>query len=157
MLAIVLIALLALPACTVSRSALQGTEIRTQSSEFSSDTLRDHVVVTILDTVKEVTTITVRESETGDTLRVTTVTDRTRASTRDRVHDVQEKLIVKTDTVFVEKQQSEVTEITSQPSIGSGTARNEASPGDTFARILKWLFWLTLAVIILIIIFKIIT
>ena len=60
-------------------------------------------MVTVFDTITITKTITIRESESGDTLRMTTVTDKTKATTRDRYHDVQEKVVVKTDTVYVEK------------------------------------------------------
>lgn len=108
------------------------------------------MVVVILDTLKEITTISLRESETGDTLRITTVTDRIRASTRDRYHDVQEKVIVRTDTVYIEKQAQNTVAVT-----GSST---EITP-DGIVRphgvILKWIFFILLAVIALLIVFKI--
>ena len=111
--------------------------------------MSEQMVVVVLDTLKETTTITLRESETGDTLRVTTVTDRIRASTRDRYHDVKEKVIVRTDTVYVEKQVQNAVAVA-----GSST---EITP-DGIIRprgvILKWVFFILLAVIVLLIIFK---
>lgn len=107
------------------------------------------MVVVVLDTLKETTTITLRESETGDTLRITTVTDRTRASTRDCYHDVIEKTIVRTDTVYVEKQVQNTVAVA-----GSST---EIAPDGTIRPhgvILKWVFFILLAVIVLLIIFK---
>ena len=58
------------------------------------------------DTLKEVTTVAVLLNETGDTVKVSTVTDRTRASSRDRVRDVEIKVVERTDTVYVEKRDS---------------------------------------------------
>ena len=120
-------------------------------SDVRSDTLRENVVVTILDTVKEVTTITVRENEVGDTLRVTTVTDRTRASTRDRYHDVQEKVLVRTDTVYIEKHSESASTVVA----GSST---EVLPDGTVRQkgvILKWIFWILAALTALIIALRI--
>lgn len=111
--------------------------------------MSEQMVVVVLDTLKEITTVTLRESETGDTLRITTVTDRIRASTRDRYHDVKEKVIVRTDTVYVEKQVQNAVAVA-----GSST---EITP-DGIIRprgvILKWVFFILLAVIALLIIKK---
>lgn len=130
---------------------MQLSDVRSNTSEVSSDTLRDHVVVTILDTIKEVTTITVRENEVGDTLRVTTVTDRTRASTRDRYHDVQEKVLVRTDTVYVEKQSETASTVV------AGSTTEVLPDGAIRPRgvILKWICFILVAIIVLIITIKI--
>jgi len=109
------------------------------------------MVVIVLDTLKEVTTITVRENEVGDTLRVTTITDRTRASTRDRYHDVQEKVLVKTDTVYVEKQSESASTVVA----GSST---EVLPDGTVRQkgvILKWICFILLALVALIVALRI--
>ena len=113
------------------------------------DTVNEQMVVVILDTLKETTTVTLRESETGDTLRITTVTNRIRASTRDRYHDAQEKLIVRTDTVYIEKQ--------TQNTVAVAGSSTEITPDGTIRPrgvILKWIFFILLAVIVLLIIRK---
>ena len=120
-------------------------EVRRQSSEMCIDTVNEQMVVVILDTLKETTTVTLRESETGDT----TVTNRIRASTRDRYHDAQEKLIVRTDTVYVEKQ--------AQNTVAVAGSSTEITPDGTIRPrgvILKWIFFILLAVIVLLIIRK---
>lgn len=116
---------------------------------MSTDTMSEQMVVVVLDTLKEITTVTLRESETGDTLRVTTVTDRIRASTRDRYHDVQEMVIVRTDTVYVEKQVQNAVAV-------AGTSTEITPDGIIRPRgvILKWIFFILLAVIVLLIIKK---
>ena len=124
-------------------------EVRRQSSEMCIDTVNEQMVVVILDTLKETTTVTLRESETGDTLRITTVTNRIRASTRDRYHDAQEKLIVRTDTVYIEKQ--------TQNTVAVAGSSTEITPDGTIRPrgvILKWIFFILLAVIVLLIIRK---
>jgi len=109
-----------------------------------------------MDTIKETTTVTVvlRQSleptAPDDTVRMTTVTDRTRASTRDRYHDVQEKLLVKTDTVYVER-----TADTTALIAGPTRDPNKDSPGRNIRRSLMWIFFILSAIIILIIIIKI--
>lgn len=108
-------------------------------------------MVVVLDTVKEITTVTVQQNEVGDTLRMITITDRTRASTRDRYHDVQEKILVKTDTVYVEKQSESAATVVA----GSTT---EVLPDGAIRQkgvILKWIFFILLALVALIIALRI--
>lgn len=118
-----------------------------------SDTLREQVVVTVMDTVKEITTITVRESESGDTLRMTTVTDRTRASTKDRYHDVQEKVIVRTDTVYVERE-SDKQLVVAGPNVEIDKDGNVTKKVNCVAQTLKWLVMAIASTGLLIIIIK---
>jgi len=117
--------------------------------------VKEQVVVTVVDTIKEVTTITLvlRQAQEptapDDTVRMTTVTDRTRASTRDRYHDVQEKLLVKTDTVYVER--------TADTTLIAGPTRDpqKDTPARNITRILRWLFFILLALVALIIALRI--
>ena len=66
----------------------------------------ERLAVAVHDTIVEVTTITIRENEAGDTLRMAQVTERTRTSVRDRVSDQRERVAVRTDTVYIEKRGS---------------------------------------------------
>ena len=68
-----------------------------------SDTLREQVVVAVFDTITITKTITIRENENGDTLRVSTVTERDHVRDRSQLKVKSEKLKVETDTVYVEK------------------------------------------------------
>lgn len=148
---IALIAVL-VSACSSSRKM---SEVRSMSSEVSIDSLRSREVVTVMDTLREVTTITVvlrQPQDTSfpdDTLRMTTVTDRTKASTRDHYHDVQEKVLLKTDTIYIER--------TSDSTLIASSPRNLTpdTPGRSFARILKWIFFIIVAVTIFIIVIRI--
>jgi hypothetical protein len=125
------------------------------SSEVSIDSLRSREVVTVMDTLREVTTITVvlrqpqDTSAPDDTLRMTTVTDRTRSSDRDHYHDVQEKLLLKTDTVYVER--------TADTTLIAGSPRNLTpdTPARNTIRILRWLFFILLALVALIVALRI--
>ena len=65
--------------------------------------MREQVVVTVFDTITITKTITSRESESGDTLRVSTVTERDHVRDRSQLRVKSEKLKVETDTVYVER------------------------------------------------------
>ena len=105
--ALIWLSALCLTSCWSSRKAVSLTQ--TSQRHEVSDTLREQVVVTVFDTITITKTITVvlrqaqEPNEPDDTVRVTQITDKTKATTRDRYHDVQEKVVVKTDTVYVEK------------------------------------------------------
>ena len=63
-------------------------------------------MVAVHDTIREVTTITVQTNDAGDTLKVVQITDRDRARNREAVRDKEERLVVRTDTVYIEKRDS---------------------------------------------------
>jgi len=108
--------------------------------------VRDSVVIECRDTLREVTTITITENENGDTLRVAQVTERDRISNRDRVRENHEKTVVRTDTVFIEKCDS----VYANTNLANPT--NKASP---FVCSLKWIFWIIVGLIGLVICLKI--
>ena len=60
--------------CWSSRKAVSLTQ--TSQRHEVSDTLREQVIVAVFDTITITKTITIRENENGDTLRVSTVTER---------------------------------------------------------------------------------
>ena len=134
--------------CGVSRTAT-NTSVESRVAEERITEARDSVVVELRDTLKEVTTVTVDRNDAGDTLRVTTVTDRTRASVRDRVRDVEVKIVEKTDTVYVERRDSSL-QVTAYCLQEGDRAR--ASP---VVSALKWIFWIIIAIGGLVIIFKV--
>ena len=106
-------------------------------------TARDSVMVELRDTLKEVTTVTVQLNETGDTVKVSTVTDRTRASDRSQLRDKSEKLIVRVDTVYVERRDSVLVK-------NSNQAR--ALP---LLKILKLILWIVVGLIALTMVLRI--
>lgn len=134
--------------CGVSRTATNAS-VESRVAEERITEARDSVVVELRDTLKEVTTVTVDRNDAGDTLRVTTVTDRTRASVRDRVRDAEVKIVEKTDTVYVERKDS-VRVQAFQGSSVQGAAR--ASP---FVSALKWIFWIIVSITVLLIVIKV--
>ena len=101
----------------------------------------------VYDTLREVTTISVQLNAEGDTLRMTTVTDRTRAIDRERLHDVREKEITKRDTLFTDKETDQ--RITA---VGPGTeidSSGNIKHHTSYIRHLKWLFLILPAIIAL--------
>ena len=104
--------------------------------------------VELKDTLREVTTITVQTNDKGDTLKVVQITDLTRARSRDNVVAQRVKTEVRVDTVYVEKRDS--TSVSSFRFQDSSAGR--ASP---FVSALKWIFWILIGLIGLIITVKV--
>ena len=119
------------------------------------DTVREVVLVEVRDTVREVTTITIRENEQGDTLRFEKVTDRTRASSRDRLRDVQESQTVARDSTVVTKDSVSVEDKKIGLSASAGTEPSGKRGKSVFLTALKWIFAIVCAIIVLIILIKI--
>ncbi|SDF52790.1 hypothetical protein SAMN05216518_10886 [Bacteroidales bacterium KHT7] len=94
------------------------------------------MAVAVHDTIVEVTTVTIRENEAGDTVRIAQLTERTRTSVRDRINDVHERVAVRTDTVYIANRDS--VEVKERP-------RN----------MLKWWLWIIVGLIVLVISIKI--
>ena len=110
------------------------------------DTVVEQVMVEVHDTIREVTTITVATNDAGDTLKVVQVNDRERAVSRDRMHDVKEKVVVKTDTVFVERRDS--------VSTTDFTDRTDGKP-TRLQKTLRLVLWMIIALTGLVVIIKI--
>lgn len=103
--------------------------------------------VEVQDSVTTTKTITITVSEVGDTLRQDIVTDRLRSRTRDKAKDVEVRIVEKTDTVYVEKQADKTVAVA-----GPGTlidADGNISHQPSHITLLKWLFFVLLAVIVL--------
>ncbi len=103
-----------------------------------ADSVVGQLVMAVHDTVREVTRISVRQNEAGDTVKLFQVTERDRISNRDRARDSHEKTVIKTDTVFIEKRDSVL-------------VRNGKNQSDGIAlhSTLKWMFFVILALIAL--------
>ena len=120
------------------------TETRSLTQETRSE--RDSVALFVGDTLREVTTVTVQLGAAGDTVRVSTVTDRTRASVRDRAKAVEVRTEVRVDTVYVERRDSVYVSQNSQIS------QNSRAAGWVSG--LKWVFWIIIALAGLILVFR---
>lgn len=109
----------------------------------------EQVMVAVCDSITETTTITIRENEQGDAIKVVQVTERDRVRDRSAIRDVRERVEVRIDTVYIERRDSvRVQEF--QGSSVQGAAR--ASP---VVSALKWVFWIIIAVGGLVIIIKV--
>lgn len=133
---------LCVQSCSVQRTAVSRSE-ELRTTELRSTESRDSVTIELRDTLKEVTTITIDRNDAGDTLRVTQVTDRTRASVRDRVKDVEVRIVEKTDTVYVAVRDS--------VQVTTTNLSNPTNKNSNFVRSLKWIFALICAIVVLII------
>ena len=118
-------------------------------------------MVAVHDTIREVTTITVQTNDAGDTLKVVQITDRDRARAREAVRDKEERLVVKTDTVYIEKRDSSLRlsslgayGLQEDPSARSGRA-TVSGKLSAVSKILKWITALVCAVVVLIITVKV--
>ena len=146
---IVLIGLSALcvTGCSVQREAVRSSE-ELRTTESRNVEARDSVVVAVHDTIMEVTTITIRTNETGDTLRVAQVTERERIRDRDAIAMQKTKTEIVRDTVYVERKDS--VEIRSRPSVGGGQSGKTA-----LNTTLRWVFWIIIALTGFVIVIKV--
>ena len=103
-------------------------------------------MVAVCDSITETTTITIRENEQGDTIKVVQVTDRERVRSKADVRSMKEEVRVVRDTVYVEKRDSVMVTTASTPSA------TRASP---WVSALKWIFWIIIAIGGLIIVIKV--
>ena len=125
---------------TSSSTDLRTTESRTTEA-------KDSVVIEVHDTLQVVTVVTVDRNEAGDTVRVSTVTDRERVRDRSAVRAQETKVEVRVDTVFVAVRDSvSVTTAASAPS---------ASRTSPWVSTLKWVFWIIVSVTVFIIVLKV--
>ena len=144
MFAIVLIALIASACCSSRQTAVsefQGSKVQ----EFKDSVKVEKVVVEVHDTVMETTTIVVDRNEAGDTVKLSTVTERDRVRFAAQLKDKSEKIKVVHDTVFVAKRDS----------ISTTNRTNETNGRATpVVLTLKWVFWIIIAIIALIVTIK---
>lgn len=113
----------------------------------------DSVIVTVFDTITITKTITIRENEAGDTLRISTVTDRERVRTMAGVRSKREDVNVRKDTVYVERE-AEKTVAAAGPDTeidADGNLKHRTSA----ISLLRWVVALVVAVIVLIIVIRV--
>ena len=107
----------------------------------------EQVMVAVCDSITETTTITIRENEAGDTIKVVQLTERDRVRDRLAIRDVREKVEVRIDTVYIEHRDSVFVETPRQ-------ARGDKARASPFVSALKWIFWIIVGLSALIIIVK---
>ena len=109
-------------------------------------------MVAVHDTIREVTTITVQLGDAGDTVKVVQITDRDRARNREAVRDKEQRLVVKTDTVYIEKRDSSLrVKAYGLQEDGTPTISGKLS---AVSKILKWITALVCAVVVLILVIR---
>ena len=110
-------------------------------------------MVTVFDTITITKTITIRENESGDTLRVSTVTERDHVRDRSQLRVKSEKVKVETDTVYIEREADKTV-----AAVGPNTeidGQGNIKPQPSYIRLLKWLFLTLIALTALIIVIRI--
>ena len=134
-------------ACGSSRQAAVSRLAELRINESMEERSRESVVVAVHDTMMETKTITITKNVDGDTLRLTQITDRTRASAMSDVRSKKEDVRVRVDTVYVEKRDSSYVQNTN----GTNGTNSRDSPVVSG---LKWVFWIILGLIVLIVVIK---
>ena len=81
-------------------------------------------------------------------VKVVQITDRDRARNREAVRDKEERLVVRTDTVYIEKRDSSLR----LSSLGAYGLQEDGTPTvsgklSAVSKILKWIFWIILGLI----------
>lgn len=129
---------------TVTREAM---DVRIRES--TEVTARDSVVVELRDTLVETTTITIDRNEVGDTLKVVQVTDRERVRSRADVRSKKEEVRVVRDTVYVAVRDSVL--------VDRGQVKGDSyqSGGTALHRALKWVFWIVVAITVLVVVIRV--
>ena len=146
MLVIVLAALI-VSACCSSRQMAVSRSAELRATEVRSDSVKEQVVVAERDTIREVTTITVRLNEAGDTVRVAQVTERERLREKSRHDMATYRTEVRVDTVYIERRDS----VSSSRVQGAGIQ----SGGTALHTTLKWVFCIIIGLIGLGVVIKI--
>ena len=129
MIALIGLSVLCVTGCSSTRSVT--ADVRSLTSEVVRDTVREQVMVAVHDSVTITKTVTITENEQGDTVKVVQVTDRDRVRERAAVRDKEEKVIVRTDTVFVA--------IRDSTDVRNYGATESQSGGSALHRTLRWI------------------
>ena len=133
--------------CSTNRMATnKSVEARIESSEKVQKV--DSVMVAVHDTIMETTTITIRENEAGDTIKVVRITDRERVRNSDRIEAVKNKIEARIDTVYVECRDSVYVKNTN--------LTNDTNKRTSLLSYLKWIFWIVIAVTVMIVVIKLV-
>lgn len=140
---------LCVTACSTSRKATEVLSSVLTTDYTNLTDKHDSVTVIIRDTLREVTTITIRENEQGDTLRVSTVTDRERLTTRDLARASEVKIVERIDTVYIQKDSVSVED----KKIGLSASTDGGPKQSGFLTYVKWILaiaFLLLASVVLV-------
>ena len=114
---------------------MSSTDVR--ATEARTDSVKEEVMVAVHDTIMEVTTIHIQTNEAGDTIRMSTVTDRDRSRLMADVRSKKEETRVIRDTVYIEKRDSSF--------IKNTNLTNDTNRASPVVLTLKWVFWIIIA------------
>ena len=142
------IALCVVSGCGASRSVTMRSSAELRTTESRSDTVREQVMVEVHDTLTITITKTIRENEQGDTIRLTTETERDRVRDRTGFKVQDSRVTVKRDTVYIERKDS----VRVQESGFKGQGESRPS---RLVQTLKWAFWVIIAIIGMIVLIRI--
>lgn len=137
-------------ACTVSRVATSASvkaEVRGLTAEVRDSVRTEQVMVAASDSITETTTITIRENEQGDTIRMSKVTERARVRSMSDVRSKTEEVRVVRDTVYVERRDS--------VQVSEFQGSRDSSKASPVVSALRWIFWILVCVIVLVLMFKV--
>ena len=109
------------------------------------DTVHEQVMVAVYDTLMVTKTITIRENEAGDTIRMTTIMDRERVRSMADVRSKKEESRVVVDSIYIERNDSIRTQN------ARFTAR-EDSQSFSLVSVLKWVLAVMVVLSMLIVI-----
>ena len=129
-------------ACGSSRQAAVSRLAELRINESMEERSRESVVVAVHDTMMETKTITITKNVDGDTLFRSVVTDRERIRNAADVRSKTVEVRVVRDTVYVEKRDSVLME------------RHQTSDISHQTSILKWIFFIIVSLIVLIVVIK---
>ena len=101
------------------------------------------------DTIREVTTITIRQNEAGDTLKVVQITDRDRIRSKADVRSKKEVVRVERDTVYVAVRDSILVK-SEERRVKSSISHHTSA----ISHLLKWVFAVICAIVVLIIVVR---
>ena len=111
------------------------------------DTVREQVMVAVHDTLMVTKTITIRENEAGDTIRMTTIMDRERVRSMADVRSKKEESRVVVDSIYIERNDSIRTQ-------NARFADREENRSSSLVSVLKWVLAVMVVLSMLIVIVR---
>ena len=119
------------------------SDVSSRTSEVRVDSVVVGTMEAARDSVVERTMITVDRKENGDTVRVSIVTERDRVRDRAVVKEATHRTEVRVDTVYVERRDSVLVKY------------GEKARASPLLMNLKWVFWIILGLIALVVVLRI--
>lgn len=130
--------------CGTQRSV--RSDVRSLTLLETRDTVHEQVMVAVHDTLMVTKTITIRENEAGDTIRMTTIMDRERVRSMADVRSKKEEARV-VDSIYIERNDSIRTQ-------NARFADREENRSSSLVSVLKWLLAMMVVLSMLIVIVR---